>query len=477
MRTAHSDGEWRPGFAKRAPNFDEVCEKARAWRWQPGESIGRIAGAVLKGTPTLTVQQRMTLLLYVEHLNQERLEKDIACVWPSTALIADYLGCSESTARANRRGLEAAGYMVRDYNRANRPAGVEAYDLAPLVARLEEMEAIDVEIRDAVQARRAQYLEPVVFAQKYTAQAPINTHLEQSQKNFSSPVQTTDATTPRSNTSARRTTPAASGSPNASTTNHSDSGTSSAFCFTEKASGLGGGSPAHAGAAEMAHQELLAAVQICPRLAALVRDSVLEDPASAGPADIARIGEAAETWLPEIERNNALSVGWGWARHGIRVITMLAIALEDPKIKDPGKYFGWMVTRTAQGAPDLRLNLARIMREKGEIPSPLPVPIVAAEDEEFVPPAKLMAAPGTEDPTWQAIDTALRGIIREGAYGSWFSRIGFHGLKDGVLMLSTTSKLAADRIQRDFVVAILQAAEAAEVFVERVVVTLRGDQR
>lgn len=477
MRTAHSDGEWRPGFAKRAPNFDEVCEKARAWRWQPGESIGRLAGAVLKGTPTLSVQQRMTLLLYVEHLNQDRLEKDIACVWPSTALIADYLGCSESTARANRRGLEAAGYMVRDYNRANRPAGVEAYDLAPLVARLEEMEASDVEIREAVQARRAQYLEPVVFAERYTAQAPINTHLEQSQKNSSYPVQKMDATTPRSNSPARRATPTAAPDNTGSSTNHSNSVTPSAFCFTEKASGLGGDNPANASAAEMAHQELLAAVQICPRLAALVRDGILQDPASASPADIARIAEAAETWLPEIDRNNALSVGWGWARHGIRVITMLAIALEDPKIKDPGKYFGWMVTRTAQGAPDLRLNLARIMREKGDIPLPLPVTVVPADDEELAAPAKLMDAPGTEDPTWQAIDTALRGIIREGAYGSWFSRIGFHGLKEGVLMLSTPSKLSADRIQREFVVAILQAAEAADVFVERVVVTLRGDQR
>ena len=78
MRTALSEDDWRPGFAKRAPNFDEVCERARAWRWQPGDSIARIAAAVLKGTPMLTVQQRMTLLLYVEHLNQDRLEQNVA---------------------------------------------------------------------------------------------------------------------------------------------------------------------------------------------------------------------------------------------------------------------------------------------------------------------------------------------------------------------------------------------------------------
>ena len=101
MQTAHSD-EWRPGFAKRAPNFDAVCAQARAWRWQAGVTVARIAAAVLKGTPMLTVQQRMTLLLYVEHLNQDRLEQDVACVWPSTHLVAGYLGCSDSQARAMR---------------------------------------------------------------------------------------------------------------------------------------------------------------------------------------------------------------------------------------------------------------------------------------------------------------------------------------------------------------------------------------
>ena len=62
--------DWRPGFAKRAENFSDVCAQAEAWRWSPGETIARVAAAVLKGTPALSIPQRMTLLLYVEHLNQ-----------------------------------------------------------------------------------------------------------------------------------------------------------------------------------------------------------------------------------------------------------------------------------------------------------------------------------------------------------------------------------------------------------------------
>jgi hypothetical protein len=214
----------------------------------------------------------------------------------------------------------------------------------------------------------------------------------------------------------------------------------------------------------MMRQELQAAVQVCPRLAALVPDHVLADPASASPADAARIAAAAEEWLPETERNNGLSVSWGWRRHGPRVIAMLAIALEDPSIRDRCKYFGWMATRDPDGAPDLRLNFARIMRAKGEIPAVAP------------PPAALMDSPGAEDPKWQAIDAQLQRIVRQGAYGSWFGRIGFHGIDAGVLMLSTLSGLAADRIKREFVPAILQAADAAGEAVERVVITVRRTQ-
>jgi hypothetical protein len=464
MQTASSDDDWRPGFAKRAPNFAEVCERAERWRWQPGETVARLAAAVLKGTPTLTLPQRLTLLLYVEHLNQDRLEQDIACVWPSSALIADYLGCSESTARAHRRALEAAGFMVRDYTRANRPAGVEAYDLAPLVGRLDEMEAADAAVREAAQARRALYSEAVVFQRRNTARAPEHRRLEQSHHNESLSVrEEADAPTARGLSPGRRATRAAHGQISGSSTQHRDNRQDSAFCSPKGASGFGGARPAPSLRAEMVRQELLAAVQVCPRLAPLVPATVLADPASACPADAARIAAAADEWLPEAERNNGLSVAWGWRRHGPRIIAMLAIALEDPSVRDRCKYFGWMATRDPDGAPDLRLNFARIMRAKGEIPA---APAAAA----------LMDSPGAEDPKWQAIDAELQRIVRQGPYGSWFGRIGFHGVIDGVLNLSTLSGVAADRIKRDFVPAILEAAEAAGEGVERVVITVRRSQ-
>ena len=467
MQTAQSE-DWRPGFAKRAENFSEVCAVAESWRWSGGETIARVAAAVLKGTPTLTIPQRMTLLLYVEHLNQERLEQDIACVWPSTALIAEYLGCSQSQARANRRALEAAGFMVRDYTRANRPAGVEAYDLRPLMARLGELEGVDGAIREAMEARRAAYSDNVVFASKHSARAPESRRLEQSHENFSTSVRGKDAAAPRHESNSRPAPPPGNGTPPKDSGQRPTSGADSADGSPGGASGFRSDRSAPSVYAEMVRQELRSAAQVCPRLAPLVTPALLADPLSAAPEVAAQVAAAAREWLPFPERNNDQTAMWGWRKHGARVMVMLAIALEDPDVKSPCGYFG-KLTGQDRGAADLRLNLARILKGKGQVAPPAPLDSPAVEEE----PPPLMFAPGVEDHPWPEIAGHLRAIVREGAWGSWFGRIGFHGLADGLLTLSTPTGIAADKIKRDYLPAILQAAEAAEVFVERVVVTVR----
>ncbi len=475
MQTAQSE-DWRPGFAKRAENFSEVCAQAEGWRWSPGETIARVAGAVLKGTPSLTIPQRMTLLIYVEHLNQERLEQDIACVWPSTALVAEYLGCSQSQARANRRALEAAGFMVRDYTRANRPAGVEAYDLRPLMARLGELESVDEAIREAMEARRAAYSDNVVFATRYGARAPESRRLEQSHENFSSSVREKAAAPPRSHPVERPASRPAHGEDRDDSTKRPRTSRASAIGSPKRASGLAGADLAPAVYAEMVRQELKTAAEVCPRLAPLVTPAILANPLSVEPLDAARVAAAAAEFLPNPERNNDQTAMWGWRKHGVRVLVMLAITLEDPEVKSPCGYFG-RLTGQDRGAADLRLNLARILKGKGAVaapPSTAPAPRdLDGEAQARRLAADLVAPPGTEDPKWQAIASELRRILREGKFGSWFGRVGFHGVTDGVLTLSTPSGVAADRIRAEFIPDIKAAAEAVDVFVERVVVTMR----
>ena len=230
---------------------------------------------------------------------------------------------------------------------------------------------------------------------------------------------------------------------------------------------MGGAKPDASVYAEMVRQELRTAVRVCPRLAPLVRDALLANPASATPEDAARVAAAAAEFLPQPERNNDQTAIWGWRKHGIRIVTMMAIALEDPEVRSACSYFGKLATQE-RGASDLRLNLARILRQKGDLP-PAEDPALAAEPE--LPP--LMFAPGADEAPWPEINAELHRLIKDGAHGSWFNRIGFHGIDDGVISLSTPTGIAADRIKRDYVEAIKQAAENVDVFVERVMISVR----
>ncbi|MHB8286139.1 MAG: helix-turn-helix domain-containing protein [Caulobacteraceae bacterium] len=462
---------WHPGLARRADNFQEVCALAKAWRWSPGQSVARVTAAILKGTPALTASQRQTLMLYAEHLNQNRLEKDNACVWPSAALIADYLGCSDRAARANRKALEAAGYMVRDYNRANRPAGVEAFDLAPLLARLPELEAAEEAIRGNAVARRAAYLEPTVHLQELSGHPEAGIRLEQSDKNFSSTVTKADALNARYTPSAQRAAPVASVDDQKS--NHQTSPPPNAKRGSPE--GAGFDLQPHSGPAvraEMVRDEVFAALEACPRLARLLPRHLIQNPLDAQPADEAAIGEAAQALLPQPQRNNGETARWGWRKHGPRVIAMLAIALEDAGVRDPCAYFGKLASSDRSSTLDLRLNLRRIIQVRAAAAT-------AVEMATRLKQAPLLAAPGVDDPIWRAIDANLRQIVPTGAYASWFGRLGFGGIQDDTLVLTTPGQTCADRLKTQFLNHIERAAEAAGHPVARVLISVRpsGNRR
>ncbi|MCR5881207.1 hypothetical protein [Phenylobacterium sp. J367] len=104
----------------------------------------------------------------------------------------------------------------------------------------------------------------------------------------------------------------------------------------------------------------------------------MADPASVTPADLARVAAAVDELLPERERNNDQTFAWALKRHGVRAIAMLAIAIEDPDVRSPCKYFGRMASYEPNGAPDLRLNFARVLKAKGDIPPAEPPPTLMA---------------------------------------------------------------------------------------------------
>ncbi len=476
------DADWRPGTAKRAGNFEEVCSRAQDWRWSAGVTVERIFAAVLKGTPDLSQAQRNLLLIYVDALNQERLEASQATAWPSTILVAQWLGCSPSTARQHRATLEARGYMIRDYTRANRPAHEEAYDLAILAARLPELEAAAASARAGARARREAYQ-----AHQVHDQAPAEAHAgalenerpgaenpapEQSQINRGfGTVGAARAARPRAAQSAeasasgpgRGEVAPASKSPDRPAGKPPDDGPAALHARSRgsprRASGGAAGAPAGSSAAERLRQELgwrWSSVRGCS--AAL--PSWIADPAgSARRRPRQWTARAAEQLLGEPARNNAETAAWGWGRHGPRTIVMLAIALEDPNVRDRCRYFGRMCTWPAGAAVDLRLNLRRIRRGGGEAAASTAQPAAAAE-----------ASP---DPVWAKVAVELKGRLRRGAFDAWFGRVRVHSLEDGLLWLEVRPAKAADQA-RQHLAAVKAAAIAAGLEVTRVAISAGG---
>jgi hypothetical protein len=222
----------------------------------------------------------------------------------------------------------------------------------------------------------------------------------------------------------------------------------------------------------MVRQELAAALQACPQIARLLPPHVLADPAQAGPAEAAAVADAAQELLPDPERHNDRTAMWGWRRHGIRIVAMLAIALEDPAVKNPCSYFGKLALAPPGAALDLRANLTRVLRTKGvgRAGSPMPPPDPVSPTL----PTTIQPGPGSGHPTWRAIDSKLQKLIKTGPYGAWFARLGFAGLDRGVLALTTPNRVCADRLKADFLPQIRRAAELAGLEVDRITLTVRS---
>ncbi|TAL42222.1 MAG: helix-turn-helix domain-containing protein, partial [Salinibacterium sp.] len=385
MTHAYAPEDWRPGFAKRAPNFGAVCQQAISWEPDESMTVWRVKDAIVLGTPELTMTERCVLLAYAAHLGQDRMLLGDAYVWPSAELIADHLSCSEATVRGARRTLEMKGYLVRDYNRANRPAGPKAIDLAPLVARLSELE----DLVDGPRARRAARLdslkEAVVSLHEYRTQAPEYSHLEQSHLQGSKePVREADTPTARNQFASRRPAVAEPRSGPTDSGQRPAGGTPSAICSPGGASGFGGALPGGSEHAEMVRQELAAAAQVCPAIAPLVTPALLKHPTQASADTVAEWAELAARLLPDPERNNDQTFMWAYKRHGPRALAMLAASLTDTNVQSPCRYFGRLASTDGRNPLDLRFNFRRILA--------------------LMPAPAVRRGPGIDNELWQAME-------------------------------------------------------------------------
>lgn len=308
------------GVAGRAANYSHLRQIAKTF---VGISTTRcqIQTAIAYGTADLSWPARSLLLLLVSHLSPIDIAQGKSTVWPSTLQIAAAFGCSERAVRTYKAELEAAGYLLRRYDRRNRPLRHAAFDLAPFLARLPEILAA---IDNAAARRRQQRL-----FQHSERDAEPHASLPPMAAETSHPINNQNPTSE-----------SVTVGPHAQ-----ERGMETVLEVIQRSSKLRGALSAHAW-----------------------------DTLNAGQPDHAmrEIGQQIDTLLSTLStdltrRNNRSTWTWATRRYGVAAITMLGVAIDDPNVHCPARFFGWLAT-TSENI-DLTANLERIRQRSSAPPS------------------------------------------------------------------------------------------------------------
>ncbi|NNU14705.1 hypothetical protein HK107_00020 [Parvularcula sp. ZS-1/3] len=130
----------KPGLALRAEGYEETaraCENAN-----PAPDLNRlkIDKALALGTAEeLTPQERCLMMALLAHLDVQATAYGETSVWPGSARLCGLLGMGESTLRRLKGSLEEKGFILRKYDRMNRPLKGGALDLKPFLLRVDKL--------------------------------------------------------------------------------------------------------------------------------------------------------------------------------------------------------------------------------------------------------------------------------------------------------------------------------------------------
>lgn len=333
------DSESSPGIARRFDNFEETAKRGGAYQGMPLSRLD-LTRAAFQGTPDLSDGARCLLGFYLSHLDTTRLGEGATSVWPGNAAAGDALGKKDPTIRRLKGELEEAGFLIRKYDRRNRPLDGDAIDLSPFLAQapaiLRRLDERSAERRAAWdEARRPDQDTKAAVAQSDLAAESILSGNPLKNERLNSTLDLSD-----------------------SCLGFDD--------FGEEGRGDSIPPPSAISAAKqrMLDAKVLAkALDLSPALRSAL------DPDGGG---VCAEQAAHRIWsaLPKLfPADSAGSIShtflWCANRHGAKAFLFLAVALEDPSVKDARKLFGWFATHPKK--INLSRNLARIRHKPKRI--------------------------------------------------------------------------------------------------------------
>ncbi|MEM1381212.1 MAG: hypothetical protein AAGH41_11390 [Pseudomonadota bacterium] len=146
----------KPGFAKRAETFDEVAAFCSENRTELGLNRLMIDKALALGTASLlSAQERCLMMALLSHLDIQETAANKTSVWPGAGRLCRLLEIGESTLRRLKASLEEKGFLMRRYDRRNRPLRDGALDLKPFLLKVPELLAALGHTEELLSAERA----------------------------------------------------------------------------------------------------------------------------------------------------------------------------------------------------------------------------------------------------------------------------------------------------------------------------------
>ncbi len=128
------------GWCRRSDRIEEFAAAGELFRSSPDSlQLHEVMQAIARGLPELSGEERSLLLFYASFLDMRKLAEGKTCVWPSNALACSMLGISGASLRRYKVKLEEQGLLLRQYDDQNRPLQFAAIDLSPLLSRVRRL--------------------------------------------------------------------------------------------------------------------------------------------------------------------------------------------------------------------------------------------------------------------------------------------------------------------------------------------------
>jgi hypothetical protein len=448
------------GFVKRPEGFRDIQARAKSFGGTEHPKI--VILAAIRSLRGLTPAESKVLAEAVDIVPRDDFTSPTAgVIWARNRVFAERCDLALSTVKKARRGLEQKGFAFRHIAGDNNGGHL---DIRPFLAD------IDRHVADRIALDQQRHEDDLAGARFDTLDEEdlprgIETAPQiQSSKTLcdSVPPSTRSVDADATRSSSFRRCQNTGGGPN-TTTRQPQGSPTAVNCSPVGASGSFGRQPRGTGADEQPRSALLAAYSASTRWRALV--SLQDIHHLAYDRLYAATAELIRQHFPDARRNHGETWAWAVRRHGWKAIVMAIVSLEDPDVRQPGRYFGWLVTK-ADGV-DVGKNLAWLPKhieererrlDEGEIgpeTSLDPVPL-----EKSPAQASTAAAADADTSEWQRFLQQLRRRVDQTPFRTFFAQLQYLDCRDGYLDLAAPNQSTANWL-RDHYSHVIKAAAAA----------------